>query len=48
MQCAWYVNVILYLIVMDPCLTQQTADKAANEKTKQILAYINELPKQSI
>jgi hypothetical protein len=44
----WYINVILFLMGIDSCLTQQTADRAANEKTKQILAYIADLPRQGI
>jgi len=48
MQSVWYANAILCLIIIDSCLTQQTADTAANEKTKQILAYIASLPEQGI
>ncbi|CAF0810270.1 unnamed protein product [Rotaria sordida] len=46
MQWTWYISVLLWLIVANSCLAQQTADTAANEKTKQILKYITELPLQ--
>jgi hypothetical protein len=45
---AQYVKVFLLLIAIDFCLTQQTADNAANGKTKQILTYIAGLPKQGL
>jgi len=48
MQYIWYFNVFLCLIGIDFCLTQQTADNAANQKTKQILAYIADLPRQGM
>jgi hypothetical protein len=47
MQCARYISVILLLIAIDYSL-QQTADKSANGKTKQILTYIAGLPNQGI
>jgi hypothetical protein len=36
------------LTVIDLSLTQQTADIAANDKTKQILAFIAELPQKGM
>ncbi|CAF4055996.1 unnamed protein product [Rotaria sp. Silwood2] len=46
MQWTWYTNLLLWLIVANSCLAQQTADTAANQKTKQILKYITALPSQ--
>lgn len=37
---------ILCLVAVQAIIAQQTADTAANAKTKQILAYIAGLPKQ--
>ncbi|CAF3432743.1 unnamed protein product [Rotaria sp. Silwood1] len=42
----WYINVLLWVVIANLCQAQQTADTAANEKTKQILKYIKELPNQ--
>ena len=39
----------LWLVVLNlHCYAQQTADQGANAKTKQILAYITDLPKQGM
>jgi len=43
-----YINVICCLVVINSCLTHQTADQDANAKTKQILAYITDLPNKGI
>ncbi len=48
MQWIWCLNVFLCLTVIDLSLTQQTADIAANDKTKQILAFIAELPQKGM
>jgi len=48
MQWTRYINVILWLVAMNLCFAQQTADRAANGKTKQLLAYITDLPRQGI
>ncbi|CAF1022566.1 unnamed protein product [Adineta steineri] len=46
MQSIYYINVTLWLIIISLCFAEQPADRAANEKTKQILTYIAQLPQQ--
>ncbi|CAF4264997.1 unnamed protein product, partial [Adineta steineri] len=46
MQSIYYINVTLWLIIFNLCFAQQPADRGANEKTKQILTYIAQLPQQ--
>jgi hypothetical protein len=43
-------NILLFLlaIIWKPCIGQQPADTAANAKTKQVLKFISDLPKQGI
>lgn len=44
----WYINLLLFLTALDSCLAQKTADTAANQKTRDILQYITNLPQQSL
>ena len=44
----WLVNLLVMLAVFSSSLAQQTADVLANNKTKQILAYIAGLPQQGL
>jgi hypothetical protein len=45
MQWQRFLSLFLWLVVLDCGVAQQTADGAANAKTKEILAYIAGLPK---
>jgi hypothetical protein len=42
----FHLKILFVLIVLKCCVGQQPADKGANAKTKEILDYIAELPKQ--
>ena len=46
MQYQWYFTAILCVLALIGCGAEQTADKNANAKTKQILTYMAGLPKQ--
>lgn len=46
MQWQRFLSLFLLVVVLDSGLAQQTADGAANAKTKEVLAYIAGLPKQ--
>ena len=47
----WHKNTIVFFLVailLESCIGQQTAHQGANAKTRQVLKYITDLPKQGI
>lgn len=48
MQWKWFISLYLISMILNLCSAQQTADALANNKTKQILAYLAGLPQQGI